>query len=172
MKRIMVLSSLLILSSSLFGQNKNDAENRASASIKEIVGHYLDLKNALTTDNSKEAAAASKEIFESLGKLDQSSLTSAQKKVYDDVADDAKENAEHIGEAAGKIDHQREHFELLSKDMIELVKAFGAGQLLYQDFCPMYGEKGAMWLSEVKEIKNPYFGKKMPKCGSLKEEIK
>ncbi|HNM14531.1 MAG TPA: DUF3347 domain-containing protein, partial [bacterium] len=88
MKRIMILSSLFILSSSLFGQNKNDAEIRASASIKEIVGHYLDLKNALTTDNSKEAAAASKEIFESLGKLNQSSLTSAQKKVYDDVADD------------------------------------------------------------------------------------
>jgi hypothetical protein len=32
--------------------------------------------------------------------------------------------------------------------------------------------KGATWLSETKEIKNPYMGKKQPTCGSLKEEIK
>ncbi len=32
--------------------------------------------------------------------------------------------------------------------------------------------KGAIWLSEVKEIKNPYLGSKMPDCGSVKETIK
>jgi hypothetical protein len=31
--------------------------------------------------------------------------------------------------------------------------------------------KGAMWLSESKEIKNPYFGDKMMECGSVEEEI-
>ena len=57
--------------------------------------------------------------------------------------------------------------------MYDMVKAFGGGQLLYQDFCPMYNnQKGAAWLSETKEIKNPYLGKKMPTCGSVKEEIK
>ncbi|MDQ6756917.1 MAG: DUF3347 domain-containing protein, partial [Bacteroidota bacterium] len=43
----------------------------------------------------------------------------------------------------------------------------------YKDFCPMYNNnKGAIWLSEVKDIKNPYLGKKMPTCGNMKEEIK
>jgi hypothetical protein len=32
--------------------------------------------------------------------------------------------------------------------------------------------KGASWLSETKEIKNPYLGKKMPDCGEVKEEIR
>jgi hypothetical protein len=32
--------------------------------------------------------------------------------------------------------------------------------------------KGASWLSETKEVKNPYMGKSMPTCGTLKEEIK
>jgi hypothetical protein len=31
--------------------------------------------------------------------------------------------------------------------------------------------KGALWLSEVKEIKNPYFGSKMLTCGSVKKQI-
>ena len=33
-------------------------------------------------------------------------------------------------------------------------------------------KKGAFWISESKEIKNPYLGKKMPTCGEVKEEIK
>jgi hypothetical protein len=30
---------------------------------------------------------------------------------------------------------------------------------------------GAFWLSNEKEIKNPYFGSMMLKCGSVKETI-
>jgi hypothetical protein len=69
--------------------------------------------------------------------------------------------------------HQREHFDLLSRDMIDLVNATGSSQTLYKDFCPMYNnKKGAFWLSETKEIKNPYYGKEMLECGEVKEEIK
>ena len=32
--------------------------------------------------------------------------------------------------------------------------------------------KGAFWLSETKEIKNPYMGKAMLSSGSIQEEIK
>jgi hypothetical protein len=32
--------------------------------------------------------------------------------------------------------------------------------------------KGAFWLSETKDIKNPYMGKAMLTSGSIKEEIK
>lgn len=146
---------------------------KVATSIKEIVGHYLHLKNALVADNGENAATAGKAMVESIGKLDKSLLTAEQKKIYEDIEDDAKEHAEHIGENASKIEHQREHFVMLSKDVYDLVKTFGAGQLLYKDFCPMANAgKGALWLSETKEIKNPYYGKKMLKCGSVKEEIK
>jgi hypothetical protein len=149
------------------------ANTKATVSIKEIVGHYLELKNALANDNGKEAATHGKAVVVAIGNIDKSSLTAQQKKVYDDAADDAKEMAEHIGSNGDKIEHQREHFDMLSKDMYDMVKAFGAGQTLYQDFCPMYNDKkGATWLSETKEIKNPYLGKKMTTCGSVKEEIK
>lgn len=36
-----------------------------------------------------------------------------------------------------------------------------AGEKIYVDYCPMYNDnKGAIWLSETKEIKNPYWEKK------------
>ena len=148
-------------------------DKNVAAPIKEIVTSYLQIKNGLASDNGKDAAVGGAALMEAIAKTDKSSMTGAQKKVYEDMADDAKEMAEHISTNADKLEHQREHFDMLSTDMYEMVKTFGAGQALYQDFCPMYNNnKGATWLSETKEIKNPYMGKKQPTCGSVKEEIK
>ena len=131
------------------------------------------MKNAFTEDNSTGAATAGKKLEAAFKNFDKSALTAAQKKTYEDVEADAREHAEHIGANGGNIAHQREHFELLSKDIYDLVKAFGGGQVLYKDFDPMFNNgKGAFWLSETKEIKNPYMGKAMLTSGSIKEEIK
>jgi len=143
------------------------------ASVSEIINEYLSLKNALTADKTKEAATAAAGLEATIKNYDKSALSTEQKKVFDEVQDDAKEHAEHIGKNGSNIKHQREHFDLLSKDVYTLAKTFGAGQPLYKDFCPMYNDsKGAIWLSETKEINNPYFGKNMPTCGSMKEELK
>lgn len=152
-------------------ESKPNAQG-SNAVINEVVVNYLKLKNALTKADTKEAANAGNAIVATLSKLDMKSLSATQMKSYMDIADDTKENAEHIGANAGKIDHQREHFALLSKDIADLIKAFGSSQKLYQDFCPMYDDgKGAIWISELKEIKNPYFGNKMIGCGSMKKEL-
>lgn len=157
------------------GKTHTAEKNESSTKplTKEVVTHYLHLKNALAADNSKDAATAGKAFSESIEKIDAGSLTADQKKVFDDVKEDMKEHGEHIADNADKIGHQREHFEMLSDGLYDLVKSLGTDQTLYKDNCPMYNDnKGANWLSEVKEIKNPYLGKKMPNCGTVKEEIK
>lgn len=144
-----------------------------AAPLKEIINTYLQIKNGLANDNGKDAASGGKAFVDAIGKVDKSKFTADQNKTYTDIADDAKEMAEHIAGNADRLAHQREHFDMLSKDMYDMVKAFGAGQPLYKDFCPMYNEnKGAIWLSETKEVKNPYLGRSMPACGSVKEELK
>jgi hypothetical protein len=154
-------------------QQTDSTQTKDTVSIKEIISGYMQLKNALANDNGNDAANGGKAILDAVAKFDISSLSAQQKKVYEDVADDIKDNPEHIRENSGKIAHQRQHFDMLSQDMYDLVKAFGTGQILYNDYCAMYNNaKGATWLSETKEIKNPYLGKKMPTCGEVKEEIK
>jgi hypothetical protein len=161
-------------------ENTNADTSRAAAAIQkkpatsdEIVTAYLELKNGLVNDNGEDAAEAAKKINVALEKIDESSLTAQQKKVFDDVKQDLQENAEHIGKNAGNIAHQREHFDLLSDAITDLVKVLKPGRTLYKDRCLMFNDnKGAIWLSETKEIKNPYYGKKMPDCGVIKEEIK
>ena len=146
---------------------------KAAAAIKEMVDHYLHIKNALANDNGSEAASGAKAMANAISKLDKSLLTAEQKTAYDKNEEVLKEDAEHIAKSADKIDHQRSHFAMMSEAVYELVKNFGGGRPLYHDHCPMARDnKGAMWISEMKEVKNPYFGEQMPTCGSVEEVIK
>ena len=141
-------------------------------SIAPIVKDYLVLKNALVADNDRAAANAGKQLFANLNKVDLKTIPANKHKEFMDIFENAKENAEHIGDNAGKIDHQREHLASLSKDVSDLIALFGTTQKLYQDYCPMYNDgKGAVWISEAKAIKNPYYGSQMLTCGSVKKEL-
>ncbi len=139
-----------------------------SAFMKSLVQNYLAVKNALVNNDEPKAARTSARISELVKNFDKSLLTSDQKKVYDSVEDDLKEQAAQISK--NKIDEQREHFSAMSKDVFELAKAFGSGTTLYHDHCPMYNN-GSMWLSETKEIRNPYYGSAMMTCGSVVEVV-
>jgi len=143
-----------------------------NASSDEIVASYLKLKNALVTDDSREAARAAKNLNNLIQDLGSSSLTAEQKTVYDKVKAEADEHSRHISDNGDNIKHQRSHFEMLTFDVLDLVRVIKPRQALYLDHCPMYNDKkGAVWLSETKEIKNPYYGKEMLTCGTVQEEI-
>lgn len=148
-----------------------DANNKFS--IKEIVSQYLQIENGLANDNGKDAADSGKAFVALIDNTDKISLTADKLKAWEDISADAKEMAEHIGENPDKLEHQREHFVMLSKDIYDLVKAFGSDQVLYKVFDSMSDDgKGAFWLSNTKEVKNPYMGKAMLNSGTIQEEIK
>lgn len=163
----------LIASADTLSKTENLKDQTQTFSIAPVLKDYLALKNALAADNDKAAANAGKQLFATLNNVDMKIIPANKHKDYMDIAGNAKENAEHIGDNAGKIDHQREHLASLSKDIDDLITLFGAPQKLYQDKCPMYNDgKGAIWISETKEIKNPYYGKQMLACGSVKKEYR
>jgi hypothetical protein len=131
-----------------------------------IVSNYLNIKNALTKDDSNGAAAAARNLLTTLNGSTTTSLDTKSKNKYNGFVADAKAHVKHIGDNAGKIDHQREYFSLLSQDVFGLIKTFGTKQTVYQDYCPMYGEgKTGYWISETKDVVNPYFGSEMLNCG-------
>ncbi|AZA53829.1 MULTISPECIES: DUF3347 domain-containing protein [Chryseobacterium] len=153
-------------------ENQEVKDQVQNFSIAPIVKDYLALKNALVADNDRAAANAGKQLLTTFKNVDMKSIPADKHSKYMDIADDAKEHAEHIGANAGKIDHQREHLAMLSKDVSDLIVLFGSTQKLYQDYCPMYNDgKGAIWISEAKAIKNPYYGSQMLTCGSVKKEL-
>lgn len=148
-------------------------EAKAAASLKETVDHYLHIKNALANDNGAEAATGARAMEAALSKMDKSLLTAEQKTAYDKIDEALKATAASIAKSGNDIKQQRARFVSMSEAVYELVKNFGAGRPLYHDYCPMArDDQGAMWISELKEIKNPYFGDQMLTCGTVEEVIK
>lgn len=153
----------------------SNESNAASdqGTFSELFSHYQHLTFALSSDDDKEAANAAKGMLEALPKINTKGFSTAQKSIFDDIAADILEHSEHIGDNIGNIAHQREHLVLLSKDFYDIAKEFGTEKSMYKVFCPMYDDnKGAYWLSDSKEIKNPYYGEDMLTCGEVQEELK
>lgn len=145
---------------------------KVSASVKSIVDAYLLVKNALVADNAADAAKAASGITTALKGLDKSLLTAEQKNVFDAAEAGLKTGAAGLEKQPTDIAMQRAHFFTLSQGVYELAKAFGAGRTLYHDHCPMARDnQGALWISELKEVKNPYFGADMLTCGTVEEVI-
>jgi hypothetical protein len=135
-----------------------------------IIDGYLEIKNGLVADNQKAAAMGAESLLEAFSKFDMSALSKEQHMEYMEIYENAKEQAEHI--TKNPIDHQREHFEVLSEDINDIIALVGTDKKLYQDFCPMANNgKGAIWISEKEEIKNPFYGSKMMTCGKIQKHI-
>ena len=142
--------------------------NSQNSDAQKVLADYMALKDALVETDKDKAAKAGNKLNNTLSEFDISNYTAEQQKVLKDIITDAKEHAEHIGKS--EMDHQREHFKTLSKDIMDMVGITGTENTLYQQFCPMY-DGGSAWLSMNKDIKNPYYGSKMLKCGKVQKEI-
>lgn len=145
---------------------KMEAATQQNEATAPIIKGYLQIKNALVKDDKDGAAQGATMMLEAFSSFDMSKLNQEQHKSYMDIVADAKEQAEHI--AKSPLEHQREHFVSLSIDVADLITLLGTDKKLYQDYCPM---AKASWLSETKDIKNPYYGSKMLTCGTVKKEI-
>lgn len=71
-------------------------------------------------------------------------------------------------------EHQRIVFEKTSDAMYGAIMAIEyRSSDLYRQYCPMaMNDKGAYWLSNETEIRNPYFGNKMLECGETTDTLK
>ncbi|WP_417428924.1 DUF3347 domain-containing protein [Halpernia sp.] len=175
-----ILLTTLLLLSFISCDNKKNSEKTVSEkmesnqpeknnSFESLVNNYLSMKDALTEGDANKTADFGKKMFANSKVL----LNDPQNKNGDvsDILSDIEENAEHISESADKIHHQREHFSILTKDFEDLVALKPYAKTLYKDFCPMYNDnKGAYWLSDQKEINNPY-DPTMKNCGEVKQVI-
>lgn len=172
------INLLIALATIFVACNNQKTEDKKKAVIKETVAEtpvnqvslkndqlnatyqqYLLLSNALINSDLATAKEASMAL-----ELGAKALTGGEK-----LAGFAAKIT-----AASDIEAQRALFSSLSNEMIAKVKAVGlqSGEV-YVEYCPMaMNDKGASWLSNQKEVKNPYYGESMMDCGEIKETLK
>ena len=134
----------------------------------EVVAQYFKLKNTLVKDQVAPAKSAANDLVQLLAKLQSSSLKGSEKSAWEALSKKFNDAAGKL-KSAKDIAELRKHFEQLSAEVISLTENYGVNQkLVYKDYCPKaFNNKGAYWLSETKEITNPYFGASMLACGEV-----
>lgn len=125
----------------------------------EFLGDYLKMQTALAADSAVGVAETAAVIVKAAGSY---ANHSADKPAYDALA-----------AAAAKVDGKdlatlREQFKSFSIAMDTFLRGAGAKgwQLFY---CPM---AEGYWIQSDAEVRNPYFGKSMLRCGDVVAGVK
>ncbi|HEY5691950.1 MAG TPA: efflux RND transporter periplasmic adaptor subunit [Cyclobacteriaceae bacterium] len=150
-----------------------DVNEKFRVQLSSILAPYLVTKDALVKTNAADAAKASKDLKAAIGKVDMKLVKDDAHHAWMKLLVTLNDAVAKI-ESAADVEMQRKSFSAFSDAYYESIQQFGVSGLeAYYQFCPMaFKNAGAHWISQNKEIQNPYFGEKMMKCGYTKAELK
>ncbi|MFT3744140.1 MAG: DUF3347 domain-containing protein [Pyrinomonadaceae bacterium] len=154
---------------STHAQDLGVVDPAVKSQIGTVLTQYYGVKDALVASDAAKASTNAGEIVTSLEAVDLTKMTDQQKTQWGKLNALIRTDAVHINRNK-ELEHQREHFAKLSGSVYAMVASFKVNTSeAYLHYCPM---KKASWLSDSKEVKNPYFGSKMLTCGSVKATLK
>ena len=156
MKKYIITAAFSLLSIiAVSAQSKKDAQ------VSKLYQNYVAIKSALASDDADKTSKAATEFIKTASAVD-------YKLISEGNLTTLKKDATAISEARN-ISTQRETFMNLSDNMITLTKEFKLSEKpIYIQYCPM---ADGSWLSDEKQIANPYYGKSMLTCGNVKSTI-
>ena len=188
-----VVLALTVLSCGNAGSNTHSKKETAAASVADcpqvapsvsckdtslntqissIFKTYLEIQAALTQDQGSTAAGAAKRLNELISHYPTATLPDSLKRAYETRAAGIASKANGIAQS-NDVAQQRKAFETLSGYVSGLLSTFGTDKPVYETHCPMaFDDKGASWLSDKTEVRNPYFGDQMLECGEVIRVIK
>ena len=140
-KRI-VFIAVLAFTSAVFGVEK------AGENMKGLVAGYIDIQEALASDNLGQAKAKASDLLRSKAELNQKQFTGL------------KSELTGLSEAPS-LQKARDRFKKISPAFVEWLKA-NKDDSLEILYCPMAGAK---WVQKKGDVKNPYYGSEMLRCG-------
>ncbi|PZV80289.1 Cu(I)/Ag(I) efflux system membrane fusion protein [Algoriphagus aquaeductus] len=138
--------------------------------ITAVADAYFQVKNGLVKDKLDESQKALAAIEQSLSKVNMGLVKDQAHDKWMEILNGMKDARAKMA-SAKDIEEARKHFSMLSFHVLEMTETFGINKdVVYKDYCPMaFGDQGAYWLSEQKDITNPYFGASMLACGEVKQ---
>ncbi|MTB50395.1 DUF3347 domain-containing protein [Lewinella sp. W8] len=121
-----------------------------------VYQYYLKLQMALVNSDTDDAKSAASNLAEALGN---------DKPELHDLAQEVA--------AAEDLTGVRSTFAALTTGLEPLFTNGITDGVIYKQHCPMaFDGAGGDWFSDVSDIRNPYYGDKMLKCGKVVAEIK
>ena len=155
----------------IIDKTKIDKEFKKQLGV--VIADYISLKDALVNENANQAIVQVAKMQKSINKVDMLLLLEDAHNIWMKALKPINKNMETI-KINKNIEVQRKEFGLLSKKLSDAIDVLGVetikGETLYLEYCQMADNNiGGFWLSYDKEIRNPFFGKKMMNCGEVKK---
>ncbi len=143
--------------------------DRWRAVLTPIYEQYLTIVDALAADKLGAALAAARNLQELLGRVPIAQYPERIRKAWGEVQDELYPAVVEMTDAR-TLQAAREPLKEISRAMIHAVQMFGHAldEPLYQIHCPMAGDTGADWLQRGRQVRNPYFGSRMLRCGEIR----
>lgn len=140
--------------------------------VTELYYAYIKLKDAFVGSDVPLVRKEAEKALNTLNKADMSLLEGELHMKWMDQHGELAESLKAIIDSV-VMETQRKHFLSLNNTFYLTVKTFGLKiDTVYYQYCPMADDNnGGYWLSNEKEIRNPYFGDMMLKCGEVRETI-
>ncbi len=141
--------------------------------LRNVYDGYLMIQDALANDSKQKAADAVETASRGVNAVDMRLLEGEahmtwmkhRENLSKAIADMAK---------ADNIEGIRAGFALMSEELPAVIRTFGLGSdtPVYILKCPMaFDGRGARWLQNTRETRNPYFGSVMLQCGEVIETL-
>lgn len=134
--------------------------------FKTVLKAYLKMKDAFVASDAQQVSTFAKEALNALNSMKFDGLGSMENAHI-------KKSIQMLGTIAenDNLENQRVHFVVLNENIVPIaLNVEKLGTELYVQKCPMANKnKGAVWLSTEKDIRNPYYGEQMLSCGSIIE---
>ncbi len=141
------------------------------AQLQAVFQAYLSLKNAFVASDMDSVNDLSRGMEKAVAKLEASKLTGEGLVAAENHKSVLKHSLSQLLDK-GSLREKRVHFSHISEALYCSIKSFGleTQDKIFTDYCPMaFEDRGAFWLSDAKEIRNPYFGDNMLTCGEIRE---
>jgi len=152
------------------GQAPGEVDPAFKKQLQSVYSAYILMKNAFVASDADKVRTEAKKVQSGLLAVNMELVSGDLHLKWMNQLGTLKSEISLIMDT-GDLAEQRIAFADFNDAFHNTLELFGleSGTVYYQ-YCPMAnGDKGAFWLSEVNEIRNPYFGDEMLSCGETRE---
>ncbi len=155
---------------------KDDVNNIANVEqefveqLDVVYQRYLLMNDAFVASDPEKVTEKAKKVKEALGQVDMNLVEGDAHELWMEQAGTLKNSLNKIIEK-DDLEEKRKAFSTLNLAFYKIVKSFRLNEdKVYYQYCPMaFDDEGAYWFSDQQDIRNPYFGDQMLKCGETRE---
>lgn len=155
------------------GQDMIDSPAGFRDQVDSLLTEYFKIQEALTKDDGKTAKEKGLLFKKALDNADMTLPEGTGPGEWIKGLKELKGHADIIS-STSDIEKQRISFEPVSESLKSIIKKFGTGgkHTVIVFHCPMaFNNKGADWLQDNPDLRNPYFGNMMLTCGEKRETL-